>query len=218
MKFLCKCLMLLLFIAAWPAAARHKPPFRPGPASSFRNHQTISKLTIAAQAFATREQVRSAFGKLNPNKYGILPILVVMQNDSSRALRLNRMRVEYIRPDHRHIDPIPAGEVRYLHGPRRPRISPERYPLPIPGLGRRRKKNPLANSEIEERAFAAEMLPPHDEAHGFFYFNTVNYRGATLYLTGIVEAATGQELFYFEIPLNGSAAPEKRAFEFTPVP
>ena len=39
-------------------------------------------------------------------------------------------------------------------------------------------------------------------ANGFFYFQTAHRQGARLYLTGIREAATGKELFYFEIPLD----------------
>ncbi len=201
MRLLRNSLLVLLCLGAGSFRAADNPPFRPGPASSFRNHQTISKLTIAAEACGTRERTHPAFGKLNPNKYGILPVLVVMQNDSDRALRLDGMRVEYIRPDHKRLEPIPAEEVKYIHGPRRPNTSPKPYPVGIPGLGGK-KKSPLANSEIEERAFAAKMLPPHDDTHGFFYFYSADHRGATLYITGITEAATGQELFFFEIPLE----------------
>ena len=74
-----------------------------------------------------------------------------------------------------------------------------RYPIPRIGG---KKKNPLDAAEVHGRSFAVEMLPPHDSASGFFYFNTVSYDEAVLYITGIVEAATGQELFYFEIPLE----------------
>ena len=45
------------------------------------------------------------------------------------------------------------------------------------------------------------MLPPGQSASGFFYFQTGLQRGATIYLSGLAEAATGKELFFFEIPL-----------------
>jgi hypothetical protein len=64
------------------------------------------------------------------------------------------------------------------------------------------KKNPLDAWEIEGRAFAAKMLPPGQSASGFFYFRTGLQHGATIYLNGLTEAATGKELFYFEIPLS----------------
>ena len=52
------------------------------------------------------------------------------------------------------------------------------------------------------RAFAAKMLPPGQTASGFFYFQTGLQRGATLYLNGLSEAATGKEILYFELPLQ----------------
>lgn len=195
-------LILLLSIVAGFAADNESDSFKPGPASSYPNHQTISQLTIGAEAFNSRDKTRAAFGKLDPKKYGVLPVMVVMENDSDQTLRLDQARVEYIRPDRRRIEAIPAEEVKYLDAPKRPNMTPKPYPTSIPGLGGKPKQSPLAAWEIEGRAFAAKMLPPRDKAHGFFYFNTADHRGATLYITGIVEAATGKELFFFEIPLD----------------
>jgi hypothetical protein len=48
--------------------------------------------------------------------------------------------------------------------------------------------------EIEGREFAVKMLPAKEGANGFFYFQTHPVPGAKLYLSGIREAATGQEL------------------------
>jgi hypothetical protein len=64
------------------------------------------------------------------------------------------------------------------------------------------KKNPLAKEEIEMRAWAAKMLPPGESAHGFLYFRTGHRSGAKLYVTGLEEAGSGKELFYFEVPLD----------------
>jgi len=192
--------MLLLSIATGICADKDAPVFKIEPAASYPHHQTISKLTIAADAYATREETQLAFGKLDPSKYGILPVLVVMENDSGESLKLSGMRVEYLRTDRRSIEPIPPDEVRYLSGVNRPKMTGTPSPLPIPGLGK--KKDPLEGHEIEGRAFSAPMLPPGDSASGFFYFNTAAHRDSMLYIRGIVEAATGQELFFFEIPLE----------------
>jgi hypothetical protein len=123
-----------------------------------------------------------------------------MENESGKALRLSGMRVEYIRPDHRSIEPIPADEVQFLRGVKRPGSVSLPNPLPIPGLGQ--KQDPLTSSVVQGRAFAAPILPPGETASGFYYFNTASHRGAILYVRGITEAATGQEIFYFEVPLE----------------
>ena len=89
--------------------------------------------------------------------------------------------------------------MRYAKGPARPDV------IGGPAGQVRRcvgKKNPLDAWEIEGRAFAAQMLPPGQSASGFFYFQTGLQHGATIYLTGLYEAATGKEIFYFELPLQ----------------
>jgi hypothetical protein len=193
----------LLASFASAAAADKDPHFAPGSASSYPTRQTNDKVTVAAIPYITEEPIRLAFGKLDPNKYGILPILIVIQNDSAKALRLDTMRVEYITLDNRHIDATPAKDVPYLAGARQPKMATG----PIPGTSTHIKKykNPLAGGQIGVRAFAAPMLPPGEQASGFFYFETP-YRLGKAYITGIKEASSGTELFYFEIPLatNGS--------------
>jgi hypothetical protein len=65
-------------------------------------------------------------------------------------------------------------------------------------------KNPLAEWEVEGRAFAAKMIPPGQAASGFVYFQApLNSDAASVYISGLENAVTGKELFYFEIPLSG---------------
>lgn len=189
--------LLLAFASIAMVNGADKSQFKPGPASSFEAKQSNNGVTIAAVAYDSEALARTAFGKLNPYEHGVLPVLVVIQNDGTGALNLAGMRVEYIEADRSRIDATPAGDVPYLRAPKRPNMNGS----PLPGLGRS-KKNPLAAPEINERGFAAKMLPPGDSAHGFFYFQSGHRRGGKLYLTGLKEAASGKELFYFEIPLD----------------
>jgi hypothetical protein len=123
---------------------------------------------------------------------------VVIQNDSDKALRADRIKLEYVGPDRSRAAATPAGEVRYLTGPRRPNIMTG--PTGTPKVLKR--KNPLNSWEIEGRAFAAKMIPPGESASGFFYFETGFRKNSKLYLTGLREADTGKELFYYEVPFE----------------
>jgi len=191
----------LFGVFAVAGAADKDLRFSPGPAASYPTRQTIEKVTIAAIPYTSEEQVHSAFGKLDPNKYGILPLLIVIHNESDQTLRLDDLKLEYITPSRTHIDPTPAKDVPYVSGNiRQPKI--ENSPLPTGSPRVSRKKNPLAGGQIDVRAFSARMLPAGEQASGFFYFQTLNRLGAKLYLTGIREAGSGKELFYFEIPLS----------------
>lgn len=171
--------------------------FTPPELDSLPNKQTIEGVTIGVKAYNTETSAKTAFGKVHPYEHGILPVLVVMRNDSKKTIRLGDMVPQYVRGGRDKIEAIPAADVKYTQGPRRPNMNPG----PIPGI-KFGKKNPLAAEEIEMRAFSAKMLPPGESAHGFFYFQTGHRSGSSFYLTGLKDAATGQELFFFEIPID----------------
>ena len=180
-------------------ADKDRPKFEIPPAASLASHQTGEKVTIGAAVYDTAEKARTAFGKLNPYQYGIVPVLVVIQNDSNQTVRVDRMKVDYVSPAGDHVDATPAQDVRYLNGPGQPKVVSG--PLPT-GPRISRKKNPLDAWEIEGRAFSAKMIPPGQSAGGFFYFQTGHQPGARLYLSGLQEAASGRELLYFEFPFK----------------
>jgi hypothetical protein len=197
MPFVFKRLALLLSIAAMSGAADNPPPFKAAPAASYASHQTTSEITIGIEAYDSGEKVKTAFGKLDPYQYGILPVLVVIQNDSDKSIRLDGLRAVYSGPNRDRVDATPAKDVRYLKGPDRPNAMPG----PAGRVKVLKKKNPLEAWEIEGRSFAAKILPPGQSASGFFYFQTGLQRNATIYLSGMTEAATGKEILYFELPL-----------------
>ena len=198
MPFVFKRLVLVMSIAA-AFAADKQPPFRPAPAGSLASHQTNAQITIGVDAYASGDKLKAAFGKLDPNDHGVLPVLVVIQNDSDKALRLDRLQAGYTGSGGNRVEATPAQEVRYLRGPDRPKMIPGPTGQIKIGKG---KKNPLDAWEIEGRAFSAKMLAPGQTASGFFYFQTVLQRGSAIYLNGLAEAATGKEVLYFEIPLQ----------------
>src|ERR1022692_3810360 len=119
MPFVFKSLALLLSISV-AAAADKETPFKAAPAASYASHQSNAQITIGVDPYVTLDKVQLAFGKLNPGQFGILPVLVVIQNDSDKAIRLDRLKVQYIGPSHERIEATPAKDVRYLKPPQRP--------------------------------------------------------------------------------------------------
>jgi len=197
MPFVFKRLALIVSIAA-AFAADKEAPFKAAPAASYPHHQTNDAITVAVDPYASGEKMKAAFGKVDPYQYGVLPVLVVIQNDGKEAIRLDRLKVEYIGPGHQRVEATPPKDVRYARGPQRPSVTPG----PGGRVAIKSKKNPLDAWEIEGRAFAAQMLPAGQSASGFFYFETELQPGATVYLSGMREAGSGKELFYFETPLQ----------------
>jgi hypothetical protein len=193
-------LMVLMSIAAAGGDDKDKPRFAPGPASSYPAHQTLDNITIAAVPYVTEEQSKIAFGKANPYKYGVLPVLVVLENGTGKALRLD-ISAEFIDPGNRHVEATPAEDVIYIGSGVKPRKLPGQTPYPNP-FPHGPKKGPLNTDEITTRAFAAKMLPAGESAYGFFYFQTQNMPGSKIYLTGFKDATTGKDYFYFEVPFD----------------
>jgi hypothetical protein len=195
-----KCALLLVGCAAAIGAADNKTTFQARPVAEYPHRQTSEKVTIAAAPFQTDEQTKEPFGKLNPWRFGILPVLVVIQNDGKDAIRTDKLKFVYVLPDNGRVEATPPGDVKYLEGARRPGTVPG----PLGGIHVSKGKSPLGEWEVEGRAFSAKMIPAGQSASGFVYFQTVDTSdAASVYISGLVNAASGNELYYFEIPLSG---------------
>ena len=199
MPFVFKRLALVLSIAV-ACAADKETPFKAQPAASYPSHQTAGNITIGVDPYTHADKLKVAFGKLDPNDHGVLPVLVVIQNETDKAIRLTGLKVEYVGPNRERVEATPAREVRYLQPPQRPNYIPG--PPGTKPKVLKVKKNPLDAWEIEGRAFAAQMLPPGNTASGFFYFQTPMQTNAIIYVNGMTEAQSGKEILFFEIPLQ----------------
>lgn len=186
-------------IAVALGADKDHGEFKALPAADYPSHQTANGVTVAAAVYETDDQTQAAFAKVNPYKWGVLPVLVVIKNGGKTAIRADRIKVDYMWPDKSRVDATPANEVRYIHGAGTPRVGSSPMPAGIPRMGK--TKQPLAGWEIEGRAFAAKMIPPGETASGFFYFQTGHRSGSTLFVSGLVDASTSEQLFFFELPL-----------------
>jgi hypothetical protein len=193
-------LIVLLSIPAAMAVDKDNGRFVPGAASSYPGHQTQEGITIAAIPYITEEQAKSAFAKVNPYERGILPVLVIVENGSGKALRMN-LKVQFVDPDNHHLDAYPPEDLIYYQGVKKPPTIGPPTALPIP-LPRSKKKGPLNTPEIVNRALSVKLIPPGEKAYGFFYFEATYRPGSMLYLSGLSDASSGKEYFYFDLPLE----------------
>lgn len=185
---------LVLFVSIAAQGA-----FQVKPAAEYAHKQSSEKVTIAVEQFITDDQTKDAFGKLNPWRFGILPVLVVIQNDSPNAIRVDRIKFVYVLPDRTRVEATPASDIKYLLGAKQPKAVSG----PLGGIHvGKGSKNPLTEWEVEGRAFSAKMIPPGQSASGFVYFQApTNSDAASVYISGLMNATTNNELYYFEVPL-----------------
>ena len=170
--------------------------FRPGTANEYA-HQSADRVIVGAKQFNTEDLTAEAFGKkADLLRYGVLPVLVVIQNNRDKALDLRELEVNLVGVDGRHVNAVDPQDIPFLwkHGRKPPAVT---LPVPLP-----KKGNPLNAPQIVTRAFAAKLVPPNDSVSGFFYFEAQSEPGDKLYLNGLRDARSGQDILYFEFALE----------------
>jgi hypothetical protein len=177
--------------------ARDDKRFQAGAAVDYP-HQKSENVTVGAKPYNSDELVTSAFGKkIDFARYGVVPVLVVIENQRDKPLDLRDMQASLVAADGRHAKAVAPEDLPFLVTTgKHPSTTMPRSPVPLP-----KKKNPLNDTEIIVRAFSAKMLPPGDAVSGFFYFEAQAEQGDKLYLNGLRDGRSGQELLYFEFPL-----------------
>lgn len=133
---------------------------------------------------------------------GFLPIFVVITNDSNQPVSLTEAAFQLTTVDRTKIPPATDGDI-YRRITRSPATGPPPTPLPWP-----KKKGGVAKDaqdEIQNSQFAARAVEPHSTQCGFMFFDVSDIStplaGAHFYLTGVRDAK-GNELMYFEVPLE----------------
>lgn len=180
------------------AGGADEKPFRAGAAADYA-HQTSEQVTVGAKPFDNQELTTSAFGKkMDLLKYGVLPVLVVVENKRGQAIDMRNLEVSLVAADGRHVGAVSPEEIPYLGTAGKRHTSVNTIPLPVKLP---KKKGPLSGPELIERAFSAKVLPPGDSASGFFYFEARPESGDSLYLGGLRDSRSQKEILYLEFPL-----------------
>ena len=195
-RFVILSITLAITISGAPARAGAKNSFRAGAAVDYA-HQSSGKVTIGAKPYSSEELTAEAFGKKTDLlKYGVLPVLVVVENKRQKTLDLRNLEINLVGADGRHVGPIAPEDIQYLRtSSARTSVTP--MPVRLP-----KRRNPLTSPELVTRAFAAKMLPPGDSASGFFYFEAKPEPGDRIYVNGLRDTPNGEEIMYFEFPVD----------------
>lgn len=193
MRTLAKTAFALLSISLLVTAFSNDA-FQAGPPEHYA-HQSSDKVVIGAKPFDSYDLTKPVFGKkADFNRYGILPVLLVIKNGREETVDLEDLQVKLESEDRRSVASLDPNDVAFIGiSPKRPQMAPSRIP--------HSHKNPLNVPELYERAFIARVVPAGDQASGFFYFQAHAQPGLRLYVSGLVERPSGQEMLYFEIPL-----------------
>ncbi len=186
------------------AADNEKSKFEVRPAAAYAHHQTSEKVTIAVEPMETDEQTREAFGKVNPFRYGVLPVPIVIQNDGPdlpNQTGTGEIRLHPARMGNRR-KPRLAQDVRFIHGTK----APKEIPTPIGIKVKRPPKEPSGGvGRSKDERLRQKCCPPVSPPACFPCISSVDQTSAAALvdISGLANPVTGKELYYFEIPLSG---------------
>ena len=169
MPFVFKRLALLLSIAAAFAADKETAlPGRRRPPATRTTRPTPRSPSASSRTIPARK-IKTAFGKLNPYNYGILPVLVVIQNDSDKTIRLDRTqgRVCRARAQPRGGHACPGCPL-----PPRTRPAQDDSRADRPGQDRQGEEESAGRLGDRRPRLRRADAPAGQTASGFFYFQT----------------------------------------------
>jgi hypothetical protein len=201
-----------LLAPAGHAASKKAPPVLA--ASAYPAHETNDKdkVTIGVEPFDTR--AKGEFFRLDYAGHSLLPIRLVIQNDSDSPLDLNQVRIQFVASDGTKVPAATPEEInRRLF--RFNDIKQKR----IPGTPITYRPTPVDKKILDDDkdfSFSQTIVPPHSSANGFLFYDIKDLddppmKGAELYVKMMHAQKDGKdiELFAYSVPFDKYLAAEK---------
>lgn len=177
------------------------PQLQPGRTYAAHDEHQVEQVTVAVDPYDMADKAK--IFNVHYSEFGFVPIFLVVTNDSNQPIELGGMEAQLVTANRTKIAPATEDDIerRLVH----PSASRSQYPLPFP---RNKVKGGLhkgTREEIQSAQFAARAVEPHSTKAGFLFFDVSDISaplaGAHFYLTGVRDAR-GNELMYFEVPLE----------------
>ncbi len=176
---------------------------QPRPAKTYPAHDEhpMEKIAVGLDPYDLADKTN--IFSVRYSEIGFLPIFVVITNDGDQPVELAGMKAQLVTVSRAKLSP--ATEEDIARRLARPSANTNRYPIPFPTKKVKGGLSKQAIEEIQNARFEAKAAEPHSTQSGFLFFDvsgvSVPLAGAHFYLTGVRDAK-GNELMYFEIPLE----------------
>jgi hypothetical protein len=177
------------------------PPAQPAKTYPAHDEHPMERVAVAVDPYDLADKAK--IFSVQYNEIGFLPLFVTVTNDGDQPVQLAGMKAQLVTVNRAKISPAVEDDIaRRLT---RPSASTNRYPIPFPTKKVKGGMSKQAIEEIQNAQFVAKAVEAHSTQSGFLFFDvseiSVPLAGAHFYLTGVRDAK-GNELMYFEIPLE----------------
>ena len=208
--FVTCCLLILLTTAALSAAKdKEFVPPRADNAATYASKDVHPNEKIAVGIDLYNAPPKSDIFITPYSQEQILPVFLVITNDSDHPVTVSRMQAELVTSNRTKLQSLTVDDIfrRVAHINASSTAPPRVGPIPL--SGNKNKKAQKQYEEISSAIFKAEAVEPHTTRSGFLFFDVQGVKqpinGSNLYLTQVLDGS-GNELMYFEIPLTPSNA------------
>ena len=195
------CLVVGVSFVGFAAKEFSMPKTQPAAAYPAHDYHSKEKVTVAVDPYDT--PAKAGIFVVPYRAYDLLPVLLVVTNDSDQPVELSGMKAEIETAGGAKLRPASEEDVyrRISH----PNASGARTPLPFPTGRVKGGVNTKEFIELENARFKAKAVEPLSSQAGFLFFDISDVKdpleGADFYLTGVRDGS-GNELMYFDVSLD----------------
>ena len=196
-------LALVLAVPLLCLAAKEFSMPKTQPAFSYPAHDHHAKENVTVGLDPYDDPEKAKIFTINYRDHDLLPVLVVITNDSDEPIQLSDMTAELVTSDRAKLSPATEDDIlrRITH----PRASGARVPIPFPTKKVKGGMNSKELEEIQSAQFKAKAVEPRSSQVGFLFFDVSGLKdplaGAHFYLTGVRDSS-GHDLMYFDVELG----------------
>jgi len=193
--------VLVLSLLCFAAKEFSMPKAKPAASYPAHDYHSNEKVTVAVDPYDT--PAKAAIFVVPYRDLDLLPIFVVVTNDSDAPVVLTTIKAQLVGGDGTKMNPATEDDIyrRVSH----PNASGARVPLPFPTKRVKGGVNTKEWNEITNAQFKAKAVEPRSSQAGFLFFDVSDVSkplpGAHFYLTGVRDSS-GNDLMYFEVALD----------------
>jgi hypothetical protein len=208
--------LLLACIPTHLSAEKARKPVPPLTAQEYPMHDEheLEHVAIAAEPGDTRETRPDT--RLDYLAHDMLPIRVIVTNDSEFDLTLDDARIHFIAADNSNIPAATDDDLQrrmFTLGSANKKIP---LPLPLPPITVHGNVDKKILADVEDFGFKTTTVKAHTTVAGYLFYDIQGLTApaldhATLELRKVRFAASNKALDSFEIPLQPAAKDPKEA-------
>jgi hypothetical protein len=191
-------------------AEKPRKPVPPLPAAQYPMHETdpVAKVTVAAEPGDVPEA--RPHTRLDYFGHDMLPIRVIVTNDSDQAITLDDVRIHFIAGDNTTVPAATDDDLQrrmFVIKDATGRKIP--LPLPLPSITVHKNVDKKITDDMNDFGFLTTPVAPHTTVAGYLFYDvqgldTPVLEKATLELRKVRWASTQKALDTFEVPLKPS--------------